>query len=376
MTLDPRSLIAMAFVMSALMAVVLGFMRRHYPSSIAGLGYWAAAPAVWLVATVLFGTRGVIHPLLSVALANVLLMLGAILFYMGCRRFFGHAERWGPWLALLIGAGMAFGVMALYSHSYSVRLMLFTSLMIVIYGTNLAFLLRHASKRLPVRLAQVVLSGHLIVLCIRFITTLMGMGGESLLEATPLQSLYIAAYVLTVLMLSIAAVLMATDKLVTELEHLATHDSLTQTLNRRALFARCHEEIERCGRTGRGPALIMLDLDHFKRLNDTHGHQHGDAVLAHFAQSVRAVLRRADRLGRYGGEEFMVLLPETSADEACAVAQRIHASATRGHPLDCTVSIGVSAWGGCGDSLDAMLSRADAALYRAKAQGRNQTCTM
>lgn len=179
---------------------------------------------------------------------------------------------------------------------------------------------------------------------------------------------------LAVLLLSIGAVLMATDRLTTELQYLATHDTLTQSLNRRALLEHCEDELARSQRTGKGPSLMMLDLDHFKAVNDTRGHQHGDAVLVHFVQRAQAVLRRPDRLGRYGGEEFVVLLPKTGAQDAQAVAQRIHAAAASGHALDCRLSIGLTTWLGPQDTLDAMLARADKALYQAKAQGRNQTC--
>lgn len=122
-------------------------------------------------------------------------------------------------------------------------------------------------------------------------------------------------------------------------------------------------------------SLMMIDLDHFKAVNDTHGHQHGDRVLVHFVECTRAALRRADRFGRYGGEEFLVLLPNTTTDAALPVAERIRAALSTGHVLDCTASIGLTHWHGPEDTLDAMLGRADAALYRAKAQGRNKTCT-
>lgn len=118
----------------------------------------------------------------------------------------------------------------------------------------------------------------------------------------------------------------------------------------------------------------MLDLDHFKAINDTHGHQHGDAVLRHFTGRVLATLRGADRMGRYGGEEFVLLLPETRTDDAMKVADRVHAALATGHPLDCQLSIGLATWQGKDDTLDHPLARADRALYQAKEQGRNRTC--
>lgn len=376
LALDPRSLIAIAGVMAALMAVVLAFMRRHYPKHIKGLGYWATAPMLWVLATILYSGRDTAMPtLLSVVGANTVLMAGSVCYYMGCRTFFGHASAWRTWgLYLLLAVLLQTGV-DLVAQNYQVRLVVFTALAVSIYAANLRFMLRHGGQRLPAWMVQIVLAAHVIVLLARLATASAGMVGASMMEANLLQTLYIASYVLTVLMLSVAAVLMANDGLVTQLEHLATHDPLTHTLNRRALLQRASDEIERSGRSGRGPALAMLDLDHFKQLNDTHGHQHGDAVLVHFAQTTQALLRRADRLGRYGGEEFVLLLPETGLAAAQQVAQRIHSALASGHALDCQLSIGLSTWQGPCDSLDAMLARADKALYQAKAQGRNQTCS-
>ena len=372
--LDPRSLIAMAGLMAALMAVVLYFMRRYYPPSIQGIGYWASAPLMWLVATVMFSGRGVFPDLFSMAVANTLLLVGTTAFYIGCRRFLGHGGGWRLWGSVAALSALLFAWLTYGYSSYPLRLGSFTALMICIHAANLRFLLRHGGKRFPVRLVEVVLVLHIAVLAVRLSTTLVGRAGNDLMEPSLYQTLYIGAYVLTVLMLSIGAVLMATDRLTTELNHLATHDALTHTLNRRALLERFEEELARSQRTGKGPALMMLDLDHFKAVNDTRGHQHGDAVLVHFVQRAQAVLRRPDRLGRYGGEEFVVLLPETGAQNAQAVAQRIHAAATSGHALDCQLSIGLTTWLGPQDTLDAMLARADKALYQAKAQGRNQTC--
>ncbi len=373
MNLDPRSMIAMAGFMSAIMAIVLLFMRRYYPPSIRGVGAWAAAPLLWLVSTVLFGARGLIPDWLSLVLANQLLVLGTVTYYMGTRSFMGQPAVWRHWNWLMVGTTLVFIVLTYWMPHYALRVGFFTVVMEVIYIAQMRFILRHGGRNFPVRLVEVVLALHMAVLAMRLISIVTGNAGGDLMEPSLFQTLYIGAYVITVLMLSIGAVLMATDRLRTELEHLATHDSLTPALNRRALLQRCEEELERARRYGGGPSLMMLDLDHFKAVNDSCGHQHGDAVLVHFVQRTLAVLRTPDRMGRYGGEEFMVVLPGTDAIAALNVARRIHATLAVGHPLDCRVSIGLTQWNGPGDTLDAMLARADAALYQAKARGRNQT---
>ncbi|WP_238990849.1 GGDEF domain-containing protein [Acidovorax sp. ST3] len=371
--LDPRSMIALAGFMSAVMAMVLLFMRRHYPPSIRGVGGWAAAPLLWLLSTVLFGARGAIPDWLGLVLANQLLVLGSVTYYMGTRQFMGQPATWRTWNWVMAGTTVVFAWLTYGWPNYAVRVGFFTVVMGVLYAAQLRFMLRHGGRNFPVRLVEVMLGLHMLVLGMRLGSILAGHAGNDLMEPSLFQTLYIGAYALTVLMLSIGAVLMATDRLRTELEHLATYDSLTQALNRRALLQRCEDELERAQRYGNGPSIMMVDLDNFKAVNDTRGHQHGDAVLVHFAERTRQVLRRPDRLGRYGGEEFMVLLPGADTQAALGVAQRIHATLASGHPLDCKVSIGLTSWTGSHETLDAMLSRADAALYRAKEEGRNRT---
>lgn len=374
MNLDPRSMIAMAGFMSAIMAIVLLFMRRYYPPSIRGVGAWALAPLLWLVSTVLFGVRDLVPDWLSLVLANQLLVLGTVTYYMGTRSFMGQPTTWRTWNWLMAGTMLVFIVLTYWVPDYALRVGFFTVVMGVIYLAQMRFMLRHGGRNFPVRLVEVVLCLHMVVLALRLASIATGHAGTDLMEPSLLQTLYIGAYVITVLMLSIGAVLMATDRLRTELEYLATYDSLTQTLNRRALLQRCEDELERAQRYGNGPSIMMVDLDNFKAVNDSGGHQHGDAVLVHFAECTRQVLRRADRLGRYGGEEFLVLLPDANSAAAAAVAQRIHAALAIGHALDCQVSIGLTSWAGPHETLDAMLSRADAALYCAKHEGRNRTC--
>lgn len=373
--LDPRTLIAMAGAMSLLMALVLGLMRRSYPPSIHGLGMWAAAPLLWVVSTALFSARGVVPDVLGIVAANAFLLMGAICQLLGTRRFLGHAAAWGAWAALL---AIIVGVMALLTipyPNYALRVAFSTVSVGCVYASLLVFMLKSGSRSFPVRLVEAVLVLHLLVLTSRLYTLWTGEGGTDLMDRNAIQTLYISAYVLTTLMLPLGNVLMATDRLRAELEHLATHDPLLPIRNRRAFLQACESELARARRNGLPPALVLMDLDHFKAVNDTHGHQHGDAVLRHVVTRLQTVLRRTDVLARYGGEEFALLLPETSVADAHLLTQRLHASLAEGHPLDCRLSMGATAWRGTADSLDAMLSRADAALYRAKAAGRNQTCT-
>lgn len=161
-------------------------------------------------------------------------------------------------------------------------------------------------------------------------------------------------------------------------ERAARTDSLTGVASRGAFTETAEAEIQRALRYRQPLCMVLIDLDHFKTVNDTHGHASGDAVLASFARTIFREVREVDVIGRLGGEEFAVLLPNISAGEAVQVAERmryaVEASELRvnGHPLQYTASFGVAEFDPRELSLSSLLSRADSALYDAKRRGRNR----
>jgi diguanylate cyclase (GGDEF)-like protein len=158
------------------------------------------------------------------------------------------------------------------------------------------------------------------------------------------------------------------------LRDLATHDQLTRVFNARAFTERLADELRRVQRYHRPLALLYLDLDDFKQVNDSHGHQTGDAVLRLVAEAIRHAVRQADVVGRMGGDEFAVLMPETEPALATAAADRLAAglrSVLNGSPA-VTASIGVVAPITQEADTDAILRRADQAMYEAKKTGKNR----
>lgn len=161
------------------------------------------------------------------------------------------------------------------------------------------------------------------------------------------------------------------------IEELARFDELTGAHNRRTIMAALDEELARAGRGDASCSLALIDLDNFKRINDQFGHPVGDEALRTFAITVFANIRSIDKLGRYGGEEFLLILPQTTADEAARMLDRLRAIIAEldwtaiSSGMKVTMSCGVTAIRS-GDLPDVALARADAALYRAKAAGRNQ----
>lgn len=163
-----------------------------------------------------------------------------------------------------------------------------------------------------------------------------------------------------------------------KLEQLATTDPLTGLANRKQIMTSLEAHLEQHQRYGSDVSILMIDIDHFKRINDTHGHQAGDAVLVQMARIFRETLRSLDTAGRYGGEEFLILLGQIDAEHAKQTAERIRSSVAR-HvfiigdvSLQVTVSVGVSGLKAESNSCSDIIGRADRALYAAKAGGRNR----
>ena len=163
-----------------------------------------------------------------------------------------------------------------------------------------------------------------------------------------------------------------------ELKLLAREDSLTRTYNRRYFTELAEREVERCQNLSQPLALLLLDVDHFKIINDSYSHLVGDQVLVQIGWSIRQIIRDTDLLGRYGGDEFLLLLPNTNRSQALSLAERIcTAIARRKFKSDCglvqiTVSIGVANAYASQDSVMMLLRKADKALYQAKNAGRNR----
>lgn len=192
------------------------------------------------------------------------------------------------------------------------------------------------------------------------------------------QTISIAVGAVTIIMLSFGLVLLSRERIEADLQHTALCDALTGTDNRLSILKQLDSELERCHRSGLPLAVAMLDIDHFKQTNDQHGHLVGDEVLRHFVRHVQQRLRRTDRLGRYGGEEFLLILHNTDALGALDLIKELRESLSN-NPAQIggkTILISFSAGVCCPTSqhqedLTSVLLKADTALYQAKHAGRN-----
>jgi len=373
LNLDPRSIILLASFFSLPLGIVLLLLRRNYPPSIHGIREWAVSPLLFFLATLMFGSFGTLPDFVSLAGGNVMVLSGSLLLYFGSQRFFECQPSYRPWLLALAIVTPFIIWTAQEPARPALRLVVANSLLAWILLRHAIFLLARRHENVFIRLTAMVLLGLAGITMLRVGTVFFTGPISGVFDPASSQVIYLTCLALGILLVTMSTVLMTNERMRREFEHLANHDTLTGILTRRAFIAYCEQEMNRCSRNGHPMALMMLDLDHFKKVNDTHGHLVGDKVLIDFVQRVSAQLRSFDKLGRYGGEEFVVMLVDSGLDGAAVVAQRIlnMAPNKRGLP-HCTTSIGIATIRAEDSSVDMLLARADATLYQAKANGRNR----
>lgn len=376
--LDLRTVILLSGAISALMSLVFFFMHRGHRPSIQGLRDWAVAPLLLFISTLMLGTQGVAPAWFSIVLANLILIGGLVFFFSGTCRFYGLAPKKWPWLGMLLVAPMLYW-WAEVNPVYGWRLVAVHTFTLLIQAHTLVVIWRHDRSSLAARFTMSVLGIMAVLSATRILTSPLIPRDAHLFTSTGLQNLFVGTYGFLVLALTVGYVLLISERLREQLQHLLSHDALTGVLSRRALFEQAQYEVRRSQRTRRPLSLMVMDLDHFKEVNDLHGHLMGDRVLQNFASRAQHALRETDLIGRYGGEEFVVVLPEADSEMAMTVAQRIlNSRSTDPDTVPVTVSIGVAccpaltADGSAPDVLERMVHQADQALYQAKAAGRNR----
>ena len=374
--LDPRSLIFVAGLLGLLCSAILFMMRGSFPPTVGGLVHWSRGMLGMVLSSVLFGLTGVIPEIFCVILANAMLVGGIMYFYAGFRHFAGLPTRlWSMTVILLIvTAHVAW--FTYIDYSYPARAAIVTGTNAALFYACTLLVSRTSGKTAAGRFTVVVFAAIGTASLVRaFMLAFHFDSPSDVLGVTFTQIAYLAALAFSVVAITLGAIMMANERLRAALEFIASHDQLTDAFARTAFIELLDKEVARSRRNNRPIALLMFDLDNFKSINDRFGHVTGDKVIIDFVQRTREMLRNIDSIGRYGGEEFVALLPETSMDEARAIAERVCKGIAAGMSPDLpsyTVSIGVAAASNGSADADELLSRADEALYRAKANGRNR----
>lgn len=373
---EPRSLIAISGLLGAVCTIVLFSLRRSFPKTIGGISQWAWGLLLFVASSALFALRGFIPDWLSIIGAITLMFGGVLLMYLGLRALAGRPARPQPYAIGLAMLTLAIAWFSMVVDHYGVRTLIVSGVNAVAFGACAIVALEASPGRFGGRFTSAVFMLSVLLSLARVAGTLLSFdAANSLLEPNLPQKAYLTIYPLCLLGAVLGFIMMINERLREGLEHLASHDAMTGAFVRWAFLTRLESELARARRHDRPFALLMFDLDEFKRINDEHGHMAGDKVIVDFAKRITSLLRKQDILCRYGGEEFALLLPETSLADGALVAERIRRNVVEGRDdvLPYTVSIGVAAANGkAANDANVLLEAADSALYVAKRGGRNR----
>ena len=374
--IDPRSFILISALLGLLSACIFFILRRSFPNDIRGLNHWAVACLAMVISAVLFSLRSSIPVLYSSFLANILVVGGIMLMYASLRRFEGLQQHYRRLIAMLATMALLLIWPTFICDDYSLRIVAVSAVNMILFAACAMVIQRMKQRSLKELFTKIIFLFAAFVSLLRCITAIVQhdtLHPET--DTSMLQRLYMATFSFSVLALSLGFMLMINRKLRLKLERVALHDSLTGTYTRGAFFDLLGKEMARSHRSSEPVSLLMLDLDNFKAINDRYGHLGGDQVLLDFAQKVNRILRPQDVFGRYGGEEFAILLPNTSQKDAYGVAERICLLSEQSDSQDTpryTVSIGMTTMRQQCSDINVFVRRADHALYEAKKSGKNQ----
>ncbi|HDZ55665.1 MAG TPA: GGDEF domain-containing protein [Pseudomonas xinjiangensis] len=345
-----------------------------------GLRHWALGNFALMLGLLLNVSQQFIHPGLSVVLANGLMALGIGVTWLGIRAFKGQSQpQTGPIAAALMM------MLLLWVFRFHVD---FLPARFAVSSLILAALSMLCAKELLIKAEQPLRTAYwftgFIALFCAIGLTIRAVASTTLflpLEAisdSPMQSVTLLGAMVAQIGLASGFILMTHYRTTMALHTLSQRDALTNTLNRRSLLEQASQVLKLASEQATPVTLIMLDADHFKRINDEFGHQTGDAVLCHMVSRIRHHLRTNDLLGRFGGEEFVLILPGLDTESARQVAERIRLALCKQPwedakaPVHLSASLGVACSNQHGYLFDTLVAAADAALYRAKSLGRNR----
>ncbi|HKG99231.1 MAG TPA: GGDEF domain-containing protein [Bradyrhizobium sp.] len=362
------------------LGLIWTYVARSYPKFVAAR-YWTGSAFAAAAGTALASLRFEFVSVLPLLGGGVTLIFSACVAAMGIQRFYDQPVTWRT-TALITGSSFAaLSFFVIVYDSAQMRILIYSFAQALPMALTLKLLLSRRDGRINAgaRLAGVVSIMMIALYALRAGGSLFHVGGDfSFIRSSPVQSLIVLLLMFLSMSWNFGFLLMAIDRLRNEVADLALLDDLTGVGNRRHLLQRLTDECTRSDRSGETFALLVIDLDGFKAINDTHGHAAGDACLQHFTLMAQTRLRSGDLLARTGGDEFCVVLPASTVREGAMIARRIldvcraDAAACVDREIPISLSIGVAQWTAqIGMFPDRLMAAADQALYAAKNNGKN-----
>lgn len=354
----------------------------HSYRNLTAARYWAASALCAAAGGAFSLFRGTGHLTATVLVGNGLLIFSSGLVWMGVRRFYGRPIPWRIAIVVTLVHVVLLSVFTLVYDDIRIR--------IAVYSLGHCIPMLLAVRDLRVRPGERLspgasLAAAMILLTafmhgVRSIAAVTQIDGQiSMADLSTFQALCILLTVFTGMMLNFGFVLMAVDRLRAEVAHLAMIDDLTGIANRRHFLMRLSEICLRANRMNEPFVLMVIDLDGFKRINDSFGHGAGDECLRVFVNLIKGRLRAEDLFARSGGDEFCIVLPATKLSAAALVARNLVKVCRetrvewRGESIELSVSVGIAEWSpSIAHDADRLIAEADQALYVAKRQGRNR----
>ncbi|MGE5471517.1 MAG: GGDEF domain-containing protein [Bacteroidota bacterium] len=382
MSLDVRTIMLVLAALTLMFSGLLALAGKH-SSNVKGVGHWALASLLTASGFGFSYSFSTTSPSLHswpVILASVLIASGLCLQYCGLQRFKDKPVNW-RFAAAAVSAVLISGLWFTGIHNDVMNRAIANSIIFaIIFAACARELLIPAES--PLRIAYWLTGisfGAFSVLALARAAILWQSSAESygLFQNIPINPLTFLGVCLLQFSTMFGFVLMLDYRLVGELDKLASLDSLTGAFNRRRLEEEASRLQARCIRTGDPMTVVMIDVDHFKKVNDRYGHQVGDEVLRHVAKTIGTAIREDDYFARYGGEEFCILLPTTTEEAAYVLGERLrqlyadNAFLFNGQRLRSTISIGIADSVDVGAEFKLLVQAADKALYQAKQSGRN-----
>lgn len=373
--------------MAVAMSVVLYSAHSSFPREIKGLKQWAISLVLLAFGSGIYASSsGLLGNILSPLCANAVILWGLGFGLIGTQMFYGRDSSW--WLFHFVWTlGMvAGGYYVIVDPDYSGRLAIFSILAFVLYSYQVVLIWGYGERHFSTVFFGLLMLFQSVIVLIRGVLAMTHSSDDmNLFVIGPNQNLYLVTSHFMTLLLTVGFMTVATRRLQTILERRSTLDPLTQVLNRRGFTEVYAKEHALMRREQTVMTMLSIDLDYFKAINDCYGHSTGDRVLTDVAVVIAKALRASDHVARFGGEEFIVLLPATGLERAHHVAERIQTvlraprseteseqSAAAAALPPYTVSIGIACQVSPDEDLDNILLRADRALYCAKERGRDR----